>query len=96
MMLVLTLSLLSPAFGFGERIPVLYTADGGDISPPLVWVSDFKAGSYALICVDPDAPSGEWVHWVVYNIPAGSMFGSLVMNTRTPLWSVSPPVITRS
>jgi len=72
MMLVLTLSLLSPAFGFGDRIPVLYTSDGEDISPPLVWVSDFKAGSYALICVDPDAPSGDWVHWVVYNIPAGS------------------------
>lgn len=69
MMLVLSLALLSPAFGYGDRIPVLYTADGEDISPPLVWKGDFEASSFALVCRDPDAPSGDWVHWVVYNIP---------------------------
>lgn len=71
-MALLTLCLLSPAFGNGDGIPVLYTADGGDLSPPLVWKGNFEADVYALVCTDPDAPSGEWIHWVVYNIPAGS------------------------
>jgi len=63
------LFLLSPAFGEGEWIPAIHTADGEDISPPLVWKGNFDAGSFALICTDPDAPSGEWIHWVAYDIP---------------------------
>ena len=62
--------LLSTAFAEGEMIPVLYTADGQDISPPLSWSIFPEADSYALICEDPDAPVGNWVHWVVYNIPS--------------------------
>jgi Raf kinase inhibitor-like YbhB/YbcL family protein len=40
------------------------------VSPPLQW-TDAPAGtkSFALICEDPDAPSGTWVHWVLYNLP---------------------------
>jgi len=51
-------------------IPARYTCDGKDISPPLNW-SEVPEGtqSFALICDDPDAPIGTWVHWVVYNIP---------------------------
>jgi len=48
-----------------------YTCDGENISPPLEWDNppdDTK--SFALICDDPDAPMGTWVHWVVYDIPA--------------------------
>lgn len=60
----------SRAFGNGEMIPVKYTCDGADFSPPLEWTAG-PAGtkSFALICDDPDAPMGTWVHWVIYDIP---------------------------
>lgn len=60
----------SPAFKDGATIPAKYTCDSLDISPPIEW-SKGPAGtkSYALICDDPDAPGGTWVHWVIYNIP---------------------------
>jgi Raf kinase inhibitor-like YbhB/YbcL family protein len=64
----------SSAFGNGEMIPAKYTCDGADFSPPLVW-SGSPAGTkcFALICDDPDAPMGTWVHWVVYDIPSAAM-----------------------
>ena len=63
--------LTSTAFAPGEPIPPKYTCDGQDISPPLQW-SDPPQGTQnlALICDDPDAPVGTWVHWVLYNLPA--------------------------
>jgi len=66
----MTIKLTSSAFKDGAMIPARYTCDGKDISPPLNW-SEFPEGtkSFALICDDPDAPIGTWVHWVVYNIP---------------------------
>ncbi|HIJ72051.1 MAG TPA: YbhB/YbcL family Raf kinase inhibitor-like protein [Planctomycetes bacterium] len=61
----------SPAFEEGAMIPAEYTADGRDVSPPIVWSSGPEGTkSYVLINDDPDAPMGTWVHWVVYNIPA--------------------------
>jgi Raf kinase inhibitor-like YbhB/YbcL family protein len=64
------LSVTSPAFKDNERIPVKYTADGDDMSPPLRW-SDVPEGvtQYALIVEDPDAPRGTVTHWVMYGIP---------------------------
>ncbi len=64
-------TLTSTVFAQGESIPVRYTCDGEDISPPLQW-DDLPEGtqSLALIMDDPDAPAGTWVHWVLYNIPA--------------------------
>jgi Raf kinase inhibitor-like YbhB/YbcL family protein len=61
----------SSAFKEGETIPARYTCDNVNVSPPLEW-SKGAAGtkSYALICDDPDAPHGTWVHWVLYNLPA--------------------------
>jgi Raf kinase inhibitor-like YbhB/YbcL family protein len=61
--------LTSTAFGNGEVIAQQYTCDGPDISPPLKWI-DPPAGtkSLALICDDPDAPVGIWVHWVIYGL----------------------------
>ncbi len=54
-------------------IPSQYTCDGSDISPPLGWSSPLAAAkSFALICDDPDAPGKTWVHWVMYDIPAGT------------------------
>ena len=65
------MKLASPAFNDGQPIPIEYTCDGADISPPLQW-SDTPAGtkSLALICDDPDAPMGTWVHWVLYGLPS--------------------------
>ena len=64
------MTLTSPAFREGADIPKPYSCEGEDISPELVW-SGAPAGtkSFALICDDPDAPVGTWVHWVIYNIP---------------------------
>ena len=65
------MKLQSPVFNEGDMIPEKYTCDGDDISPPLKW-SDVphSAISLALICDDPDAPAGTWVHWVIFNMPA--------------------------
>jgi len=66
-----TMELTSMAFSEGAMIPGKYTCDGADVSPPLNWGA-LPAGtkSLALICDDPDAPVGTWVHWVYYDIPA--------------------------
>lgn len=64
----------SSAFAPGSAIPVQYTGEGADRSPPLAWSAP-PAGTaeLALICDDPDAPTPEpWVHWVAYGIPADS------------------------
>ncbi len=68
---IMELKVESSAFQYGGTIPVKYTCDGEDISPPLKW-SQGPAGTkcYAIIADDPDAPMGTWVHWVIYNIPA--------------------------
>lgn len=63
----------STAFEEGAGIPEKYSCDGEDISPPLRWASlPGKARSLVLICDDPDAPAGTWVHWVVYDLPAAA------------------------
>lgn len=69
----MTIKVTSQAFEEGGMIPRQYTCDGGDISPPLEW-SGVPDGtmSLALVCDDPDAPMGTWVHWVLYGIPAGT------------------------
>lgn len=62
--------LTSDAFDNGQEIPVKYTCDGENVSPFLSWDSfPEETKSFAIFCDDPDAPSGGWVHWVVYNIP---------------------------
>jgi Raf kinase inhibitor-like YbhB/YbcL family protein len=63
--------LTSPAFTDGNPIPRQHTGDGPDQSPALAW-DDVPAGTgaFALVCDDPDAPRGTWVHWVLYNLPA--------------------------
>lgn len=65
------MEILSSAFKPGESIPSIYTCDNIDVSPELTW-SGVPSGtkSFALICDDPDAPSGTYVHWVLFNLPA--------------------------
>lgn len=63
------LKITSPAFPDGGSIPPLYTCDGRDVSPPLSWEGvPAGANSLALVCDDPDAPRGVWVHWVIFNL----------------------------
>lgn len=59
----------SPAFQDGAGIPRRYTCDGEDLSPELHWDElPAETKSAALVCEDPDAPGGDWVHWVLYNL----------------------------
>lgn len=70
--------LRSPAFENTRPMPRKYTAEGENISPPLQWLDEpIKTKSFALIVDDPDAPDPRapqrtWVHWVLYDIPAGT------------------------
>ena len=65
----MAIRLTSPAFQAGEAIPTRYTCDGPNISPPLQWADlPTNTQSLALIVDDPNAPSGIWTHWVVYNL----------------------------
>ncbi len=62
----------STAFDEEGMIPAKYTCDEEDVSPPLAWDSiPEETKTLALICDDPDAPMGTWVHWVLFNLPAG-------------------------
>ncbi len=66
----MTISVRSSAFQEGGMIPAKYTCDGGDMSPPVAWTGIPQGTkSLALICDDPDAPVGTWVHWVMWNVP---------------------------
>jgi Raf kinase inhibitor-like YbhB/YbcL family protein len=62
--------LTSSAFQQEDPIPAKFSCDGEDISPRLTWTNPpSEPQSFALIFDDPDAPSGTWVHWVLYNLP---------------------------
>jgi Raf kinase inhibitor-like YbhB/YbcL family protein len=65
-----SMKLSSTAFTHEDKIPVKYTAQGEEVSPPLAW-EDVPQGtqSLALICDDPDAPGRTYDHWVLYDIP---------------------------
>ncbi|MET1160499.1 MAG: YbhB/YbcL family Raf kinase inhibitor-like protein [Thermoprotei archaeon] len=56
-------------FKNGERIPVKYTCEGSDVSPPLR-LSNIPSGTVelALVMYDPDAPIGTFYHWLLYGI----------------------------
>jgi len=66
----MSIEVTSTAFQQGMNIPKQYTGDGADQSPPLRWSElPTRTKSIALICDDPDAPRGTWVHWVLFNLP---------------------------
>ena len=71
----------STAFKEGAFIPVRFTCQGENVSPPLTWTDPPRGTrSFALIVEDPDAPAGTWTHWVVYSLPAQGR----AMNENTP------------
>jgi Raf kinase inhibitor-like YbhB/YbcL family protein len=66
----MSIELTSTAFQPDATIPKQFTGDGADQSPPLQWSGiPPEAKSIALICDDPDAPGGTWVHWVLFDLP---------------------------
>lgn len=65
-----TVILSSKAFKNESVIPSRYTCDGEDISPALDWHDvPENTASFVLICDDPDAPGGNWDHWLLFNLP---------------------------
>ena len=78
----LQLEITSPAFKEGEMIPKLYTCKGKDGSPPLKIAPVVKESkSLVLIMDDPDAPSGDFVHWVIWNMSPKT---SIIKNSIAP------------
>ena len=69
-----SLEIKSDTFKEGGYIPARYTCESENLSPPLSW-SEAPEGtkSFALICDDPDAPMGTWVHWLVKEIPVDTV-----------------------
>lgn len=66
------MQLKSPQFDDGSDLPVRFTCDGADVSPALRWTAPPDGTrSFVLIAEDPDAPGGTWLHWLLYDVPAG-------------------------
>jgi Raf kinase inhibitor-like YbhB/YbcL family protein len=67
----LSLRVTSDVFASDSLIPDQYTCDGANISPPISWEAEVPGTeSFALIVDDPDASSGLFTHWLVYDLPA--------------------------
>jgi hypothetical protein len=65
--------LKSPAFGHGQPIPKRHTCDGGSASVPLIWPNPPKGTrGFVIIAEDPTVSAGSVVHWIVYDLPAGT------------------------
>ncbi|MBI5388772.1 YbhB/YbcL family Raf kinase inhibitor-like protein [Candidatus Woesearchaeota archaeon] len=64
------MELNSPAFAHNTLIPTRFTCQGEDMNPPLE-ITNLPTGTKSLVLIvdDPDAPGGNWDHWVVWNIP---------------------------
>lgn len=68
---MLSLIVTSLAFAAGAPVPARFTCKGENVSPPLAWSGAPAATrSFAVIVDDPDAPGGDWVHWILFNLPA--------------------------
>ena len=65
------IELRTTSFTPGGFIPKRFTCSAADVSPALTW-TDPPTGtqSFAIIEDDPDAPSGTFIHWLLYDLPA--------------------------
>jgi phosphatidylethanolamine-binding protein (PEBP) family uncharacterized protein len=82
-----SITVTSPAFGDGEAIPPEYTCKGAGTAPEIQWSGILRdVGSFALVVDDPDAPGGDYVHWIVVGIPPGGgpSDGSSVRGWKPP------------
>lgn len=63
------MSFTSPAFSNNQKLPEKYSCDGDGVNPELN-VSNIPAGTLSLVLVlhDPDAPSGDFIHWMLWDI----------------------------
>lgn len=62
--------LTSIDFSNNDSLPARFTCDGKNISPHLTWYeAPERTLGFALSCKDPDAPGGNWDHWLIVNIP---------------------------
>ncbi|TGC11318.1 YbhB/YbcL family Raf kinase inhibitor-like protein [Methanolobus halotolerans] len=61
--------IISSAFEDRGKIPAKYTCDGQNVNPPFEF-EEVPGGTQSLVLIvtDPDAPSGNFVHWAVWNI----------------------------
>lgn len=75
-----TITVTSPDFADGAAIPDRFTCRGEGVFPSVSWRGvPAGATSVALTVLDPDAPRGPFVHWVLYDLPAGD--GDLTAGT---------------
>ena len=65
----MVIKITSKVFNEGEIIHDRYACRGVNVSPPLEWEQVQGTIKYAIICEDPDAPSGTWTHWIIFNLP---------------------------
>ena len=82
--------LSSPDFTDKGQLPRSATCDGSGTAPGLAWTGAPQGTkSFALTCVDPDAPAGEFTHWLAYDIPASA--SALGAGRALPTGSVELP-----
>jgi len=63
------MKLISEDFEDGGDIPPKFTCNGDNTSPQLSWTEEPEGvKGFALSCIDPDAPVGDFIHWLVYDI----------------------------
>lgn len=67
-----TVAVTSPSFTEGGTIPAEFTCAGDGHRPALAWSGGNGAAAWAIVVSDPDAPGGNYYHWVVVDIPAGT------------------------